>query len=81
MNRIALTALAIAGAITAARAEDAPAPSAAPRMDLSRSVTLTGYELQALIAAQIAQARAQDAAAAAQDATRKVNDALIARPN
>jgi hypothetical protein len=51
-----------------------------PNADLSRSVTLTGHELQALIKAQVAAAEAQSAAQAASEAIGKVNAALTVAP-
>jgi hypothetical protein len=64
-------------ASTSALAEDAPP---APQFDLSRSVTLTGHELQAYVEAQIAQARVQDAAKAIQPVSQKIRDALTVKP-
>jgi hypothetical protein len=56
-------------------AHGAPAaPAAAP--DDSASITLTFGEFKAIIAAQIAQARAQDAAGAAQAASEKLRTQL-----
>lgn len=45
-------------------------------VDLSRSVTLTGSELDAYVRASVAQARAQDAAQSVQEVARKIKGAL-----
>lgn len=52
--------------------------SEAGKMDLNRSVTLTGAEIDAYAAAQVAQARAMDAVSAARPVVEKIKGALTA---
>lgn len=77
--RTALSLLILLALSGASMADDA-APKSPPALDMSRAVTLTGYELQALLRAQAAASEAQAAASAAAPATAKVNAALAPSP-
>jgi hypothetical protein len=78
----AVAAFLVALSVSAAGAMDRPGAervqpqAAAPSLDLSRTVTLTGHELQAYIKAQVLAAQAEDAARAAMDVGNKVREAM-----
>lgn len=94
--RHALIALGLLAFTLPALAEDAPAPAPEPaakpdetmrprrpapaQPDLSRSVTLSGVELQLLVAAVKAEGAAQSAAQAAAPVTAKITEALTPPP-
>lgn len=74
-----LAALALVSVASAARADDASqAQKPAPQLDLSRSVTMTGNELQAYMRAQILAAQAQEAAQQTAPLAERVRQSLSA---